>query len=84
MAAIKHFLIFSIGLFYNRYPLIILVEVIEPFNVVRYLMQIWLNDFKQYYSYSFIMTMLLVWARLEQTNAINYPCNEGIIFHVRI
>lgn len=84
MAAIKCLLIFSIGLSYNRYILIILIEVIEPFNVARYPMQIWLNNFEQYYSYSFIMTTLLVWARLEQTNATSYPCNEGIISHVRI
>lgn len=47
-------------------------------------MQVWLNDFEQYYSYSFIVTMLLVWVRLEQTNAISYPCNEGIISHIQI
>jgi hypothetical protein len=43
-------------------------------------MQIWLNDFEQCYSYNFVVTiLLLVWVRLEQTNAISYPCNEGII-----
>ncbi len=46
-------------------------------------MKIWLNNFVQYYSYSFTMIMLLlVWARLEQTNANNYPCNEGIVYCV--
>jgi hypothetical protein len=35
------------------------------------------------YNYCFTMIMLLlVWARLEQTNANSYPCSERIVYRV--
>jgi hypothetical protein len=44
-------------------------------------MKIWLNDLVEYFSYNFIVNMLLlVSSRLQQTIANSYLYNEGFFF----